>query len=224
MTDCLSPAASRTDAVWISEGRSHTRAVARLNDIRPHKLQRAVGPFAVHINPCGIDHIGTLNPHFVVWLFELGLGTLNPRFVAWPLELGLGTPSPRFVLWPPELGLGTLNPRFVAWPLELGLGTLNPRFVAWPLELGLGTLNPSFVVWLFELGLGTLNPRFVAWPLELGLGTLNPRFVAWPQGAPQPLQEDSRPSWTGTRRSMRGRSYTLGVFLPFLPPCNTSSC
>ena len=55
-TDCLNPAASRADAVWISEGRSHTRAVARLHNIQPHKLQRAVGPFAVHVTPYGIDH------------------------------------------------------------------------------------------------------------------------------------------------------------------------
>ena len=56
ITDCLIPAASRADAVWISEGRSHTRAVGRLNNIQPHKLQRAVGPFAVHITPNSIDH------------------------------------------------------------------------------------------------------------------------------------------------------------------------
>ena len=49
ITDCLNPAASRADAVWISEGRSHTRAVARINNIQPHKLQRAIRPFAVHI-------------------------------------------------------------------------------------------------------------------------------------------------------------------------------
>ena len=55
-TDCLNPAASRADAVWISEGRSHTRAVARLHNIQPHKLQGAVGPFAVHVTPYGIDH------------------------------------------------------------------------------------------------------------------------------------------------------------------------
>ena len=55
-TDCLNPAASRADALWISEGRSHTRAVARLHNIQPHRLQRAVGPFAAHINPYGIDH------------------------------------------------------------------------------------------------------------------------------------------------------------------------
>ena len=55
-TDCLNPAASRADAVWISEGRSHTRAVARLHNIQPHKLQRAVGPFAGHVTPYGIDH------------------------------------------------------------------------------------------------------------------------------------------------------------------------
>ena len=55
-TDCLNPAASRADAVWISEGRSHTRAVARLHNIQPHKLQRAVGPFAVRVTPYGIDH------------------------------------------------------------------------------------------------------------------------------------------------------------------------
>ena len=55
-TDCLNPAASRADAVWISEGRSHTRAVARLHNIQPHKLQRAVGPFAVHVTPYGIHH------------------------------------------------------------------------------------------------------------------------------------------------------------------------
>ena len=42
ITDCLNPAASRADAVWISEGRSYTRAVAYLNDIQPHKLQHAV--------------------------------------------------------------------------------------------------------------------------------------------------------------------------------------
>ena len=56
ITDCLNSAASRADAVWISEGRSHTRAVARLNNIQPHKLQRAVGPFAVHITPYGINN------------------------------------------------------------------------------------------------------------------------------------------------------------------------
>ena len=55
-TDFLNPAASRADAVWISEGRSHTRAVARLHNIQPHKLQRTVGPFAVHVTPYGIDH------------------------------------------------------------------------------------------------------------------------------------------------------------------------
>ena len=55
-TDCLNPAASRADAVWISEGRSHTRAVAGLHNIQPHKLKRAVGPFAVHVTPYGIDH------------------------------------------------------------------------------------------------------------------------------------------------------------------------
>ena len=52
----LNPAALRADAFWISEGRSHTRAVARLNKIQPHKLQRAVGPFAVHITPYHINH------------------------------------------------------------------------------------------------------------------------------------------------------------------------
>ena len=56
ITDCLNRAASRADAVWISEGRSHTRAVARLHNIQPRKLARAVGPFAVHVNPYGIDH------------------------------------------------------------------------------------------------------------------------------------------------------------------------
>ena len=56
ITDCLNPAASRADAVWISEGRSHTRAVARLHNIQPHKLQHAVGPFAVQVTPYGIDH------------------------------------------------------------------------------------------------------------------------------------------------------------------------
>ena len=55
-TDCLNPAASRAHAVWISEGRSHTRAVARLHNIEPHKFQRAVGPFAVHVGPYGFDH------------------------------------------------------------------------------------------------------------------------------------------------------------------------
>ena len=55
-TDCLNPAASRADAVWVSEGRSHTRAVARLHNIQPQKLQRAVGTFAVHVTPYGIDH------------------------------------------------------------------------------------------------------------------------------------------------------------------------
>ena len=55
-TDCLNPAASRADAVCISEGRSHTRAVARLHNIQPHKLQRAVGPFALHVTPYGIRH------------------------------------------------------------------------------------------------------------------------------------------------------------------------
>ena len=44
ITDCLNPAASRADAVWISERRSHKRAVARLNNIQPHKIQRAVRP------------------------------------------------------------------------------------------------------------------------------------------------------------------------------------
>ena len=56
ITHWLNPAASWADAVWISERRSHTRAVARLNNIRPHKLKRAVGPFAVHITPYGINH------------------------------------------------------------------------------------------------------------------------------------------------------------------------
>ena len=56
ITHCLNPAASRADTVLISEGRSHTRAVAHLDNIQPHKLQRAVGPFAVHITPYGIDH------------------------------------------------------------------------------------------------------------------------------------------------------------------------
>ena len=56
ITDCLNPAAARADAVWISEERSRTRAVARHNSIGPHKLQRAVGPFAVHITPYGINH------------------------------------------------------------------------------------------------------------------------------------------------------------------------
>ena len=56
ITDCLNPAASRTDAVWIGEGRSLTRAVARLHNIQPHKLERAVGPFAVHVDPYGIDN------------------------------------------------------------------------------------------------------------------------------------------------------------------------
>ena len=55
-TNCLNPAASRADAVWISEGRCHTRAVARLHNIQPHKLQRAVGPFALNVTPYGIDH------------------------------------------------------------------------------------------------------------------------------------------------------------------------
>ena len=55
ITECLNPAASRADAVWICERRSHTRAVARLNNIQPHKLQRAVGPFVVHITPYGIN-------------------------------------------------------------------------------------------------------------------------------------------------------------------------
>ena len=55
ITEGLNLAASRADAVWISEGRSQTRAVARLNSIQPHKLQRAVGPFAVHITPYGIN-------------------------------------------------------------------------------------------------------------------------------------------------------------------------
>ena len=54
--DRLNPAAARADAVWISEGRSHTRAVTGLNDIQPHKLQRAVGPFAVHITTYSINH------------------------------------------------------------------------------------------------------------------------------------------------------------------------
>ena len=56
ITDCLNLAASRADAVWISEGRSHTRAGARLNDIQRHKLHRDVEPFAVHISPYGINH------------------------------------------------------------------------------------------------------------------------------------------------------------------------
>ena len=56
ITDCLSPAEPRADAVWISEGRSHRRAVAGLNNIQPHKLQRAVRPFAVHVTPYGIGH------------------------------------------------------------------------------------------------------------------------------------------------------------------------
>ena len=56
ITDCLSPAASRADAVWISEGRSHTRAVAPLNDIQPHKLQHAVGSFVVHVTSYDVDH------------------------------------------------------------------------------------------------------------------------------------------------------------------------
>ena len=56
ITDCLNPAASRADTVWISEGLSKTRAVARLNNIQPHKLQRAVEPFAVHITPYSISH------------------------------------------------------------------------------------------------------------------------------------------------------------------------
>ena len=56
ITDRLNPAASRADAVWISEGRSHTRAVARLHNIQPHKRQHAIGPFAVHVTPYGIDH------------------------------------------------------------------------------------------------------------------------------------------------------------------------
>ena len=56
--DCLNPAALRADAGWISEGRSHTRAVARLHNIQPHKLQRAVGPFAVHDIPYGIHQPG----------------------------------------------------------------------------------------------------------------------------------------------------------------------
>ena len=55
-TDCLNPAASRADALWISEGLSHTRAVARLNNIQPNKLERAVGPFTVHLTPYGMDH------------------------------------------------------------------------------------------------------------------------------------------------------------------------
>ena len=56
ITDCRNPATSRADAVCISEGRSHTRALARLNNIQPHKLQRAVRPLAVHITPYGINH------------------------------------------------------------------------------------------------------------------------------------------------------------------------
>ena len=56
ITDCLNPSVSRADAVWISEGRSHTRAVARLNNIQQDNLQRAVRPFAVHITPYGINH------------------------------------------------------------------------------------------------------------------------------------------------------------------------
>ena len=56
ITDCLNPAESQADAVWISEGRSHTRAMARLNDIQPHKLQGAVRLFAVHITPYGINN------------------------------------------------------------------------------------------------------------------------------------------------------------------------
>ena len=54
--DCLTPAASRADVPWISEGGCHTRAVVRLNDIQPHKLQRAIGPLAVNITPHSIDH------------------------------------------------------------------------------------------------------------------------------------------------------------------------
>ena len=50
ITDCLNPAASH------SEGRSHTRAVAPLHNIQAHKIQRAVGPFAVHVNPYGIEN------------------------------------------------------------------------------------------------------------------------------------------------------------------------
>ena len=55
-TDCLNLAASRADAVCTSEGRSHTRAVARLHDIQPHKLQRAVGPLAAHLTLYAINH------------------------------------------------------------------------------------------------------------------------------------------------------------------------
>ena len=56
ITDCLNPAASLADTVWISEGHSHTRAVERLNNIEPLKLQRAAGPFAVHITQYGINN------------------------------------------------------------------------------------------------------------------------------------------------------------------------
>ena len=56
ITDCLNPAASRADTLWISEGRSHTPAVARLSNIQPHKLQRASEPFTVHMRPYGMIH------------------------------------------------------------------------------------------------------------------------------------------------------------------------
>ena len=64
-TTARSQAASRADAVWISEGRSHTQAVARLNTIIPHKLQRAVEPFAVDITPHSINYprCEHQNPH-----------------------------------------------------------------------------------------------------------------------------------------------------------------
>ena len=41
ITDSLNPAESQADAAWISEGRSHTPAVARLNSIEPHNSYSA---------------------------------------------------------------------------------------------------------------------------------------------------------------------------------------
>ena len=55
ITDCLNAAASRADAVWISEGRSHTRAVARLHNIlKRYREPMAHGPEACEpSHPCG---------------------------------------------------------------------------------------------------------------------------------------------------------------------------
>ena len=54
ITDCLNPAASRADAVWISEGRSHTRAVRASTTSNPTNSS-AVRPFAVHVYRYGVD-------------------------------------------------------------------------------------------------------------------------------------------------------------------------